>query len=245
MFVSKQRNYLVDVDYDCLMEHVFYSDVIDGYIGRINTDSPGLKILYRNLEFPEGIAVDWVHRKIYWTESKGRRISVGKLDGSQSTVLFREMVYQPRDILCDPIRGKIYWTDWNPFYPKIEMANLDGSGRTVLLGSRYVGKPNMLTMDYDRNRLCWTDHKFSHVACMKLDGRRAVELITKSVGHPFGITNGDNIFYWTDWKSDMIQRQHILTTERLPSIKPGFKNDGKLYGIRFVNNCNGRKRNFP
>jgi len=77
--------------------------------------------------------------------------------------------------------SKIYWTDWNMFFPKIEVASINGENRTTLLDYRHVGKPNGLTVDYQRNRLCWTDYKFLHVACMKLDGKKKVEIISKQV----------------------------------------------------------------
>ena len=44
----------MDVDYDCLMEQVYYTDVDAGYIGRIDTDSPGHKVIYHGLQYPEG-----------------------------------------------------------------------------------------------------------------------------------------------------------------------------------------------
>eukprot|EP00111_Clytia_hemisphaerica_P002290 TCONS_00006428-protein len=236
-FKSKQLNYLVDVEYDCLMENIYFTDVVDGYIGKISTNSPSHQVLFQGLAFPEGIAVDWIGRRIYWTESKSRQISVGFLDGSKSVVLFKDDIYQPRDILCDPNEGKIYWTDWNYFYPKIEVADMSGRNRRVLLDYRDVNQPNGLTLDYKRNRLCWTDYKFLHVACMKLDGPKKVEIISKTVLHPFSVTNSDSILYWTDWQSDKIQRQSIETNKRLPAIKPGLLRDGRMYGVRYVEGC--------
>ena len=58
---------------------------------------------------------------------------------------------------------------------------MSGRNRRVLLDYRDVNQPNGLTLDYKRNRLCWTDYKFLHVACMKLDGTRKVEIISKTV----------------------------------------------------------------
>ena len=63
------------------------------------------KIALGNLisaRFFTGIAVDWVGRRIYWTESRAKQISVGFLDGSKSVVLFKDELGNPRDILCDP-----------------------------------------------------------------------------------------------------------------------------------------------
>ena len=37
----------------------------------------------------------------------------------------------PRGIAVHPSLGKIYWTDWDRYGSRIEMANMDGSGRQV------------------------------------------------------------------------------------------------------------------
>ena len=51
---------------------------------------------------------------------------------------------------------KIYWTDWNRSKPQIETANMDGSGRSVLV-SADLRLPNGLTFDSFSQQLCWAD----------------------------------------------------------------------------------------
>lgn len=58
---------------------------------------------------------------------------------------------------------------------------MSGRNRRVLLDYKDVGQPNTLTMDYKRKRLCWTDYKYLHVACMKLDGKKNIEIISRQV----------------------------------------------------------------
>ena len=53
-FKSKPLNYLVDVEYDCLMENIYFTDVVEGYIGKISTNSPSHQVLFQGLAFPEG-----------------------------------------------------------------------------------------------------------------------------------------------------------------------------------------------
>ena len=77
--------------------------------------------------------------------------------------------------------SKIYWTDWHHDFPKIEVADMSGRNRRVLLNNKDIGQPNTLTMDYKRKRLCWTDYKYLHVACMKLDGKKNIEIISRQV----------------------------------------------------------------
>lgn len=52
--------------------------------------------------------------------------------------------------------SKMYWTDWNRASPRIEVANMDGTGRKVLVDTD-LGLPNGLTYDYYRQQLCWAD----------------------------------------------------------------------------------------
>lgn len=54
---------------------------------------------------PAGIAVDWVGRKLYWTDAELDVIEVSNLNGSMRTVLVWKGMDQPRDIIVDPETG--------------------------------------------------------------------------------------------------------------------------------------------
>ena len=53
------------------------------------------------LYMPDGIAVDWIAENIYFTESKGKRIDVARLDGKYRQSLIRNLDV-PRGIAVDP-----------------------------------------------------------------------------------------------------------------------------------------------
>lgn len=52
---------------------------------------------------------------------------------------------------------KIFWADWNRAAPKIEWANMDGSGRDVFVSGPRVKLPNSLAVDFSTDELCWAD----------------------------------------------------------------------------------------
>ena len=61
------------------------------------------------MEFPEGIAIDWVARNVYWTDSGKKTIEVARLDDARSRskpitrlVLFDEQLQNPRGIAVHP-----------------------------------------------------------------------------------------------------------------------------------------------
>lgn len=51
---------------------------------------------------PESIAVDWVGRNLYWTDSDLECIEVATLDGRFRKVLLNTNVTSPRGLVLDP-----------------------------------------------------------------------------------------------------------------------------------------------
>lgn len=54
------------------------------------------------LDSPDGLACDWLSKKLYWTDSETNRIEVANLDGSSRKVLFWMDLDQPRAIALNP-----------------------------------------------------------------------------------------------------------------------------------------------
>ena len=64
----------------------------------------------------------------------------------------------------------MYWTDWGQ-HPKIEQAGLDGTQRIAII-SENLEWPNGLAIDYDLQRLYWTDGRLGVIEYSRLDGTR-------------------------------------------------------------------------
>lgn len=79
---------------------------------------------------------------------------------------------------------RLYWADWNRDGPKIEMSNMDGTDRTVLVKDD-LGLPNGLTLDHDSQQLCWADageSQLKHHHPEELIEFSVVSLIDRSMG---------------------------------------------------------------
>ena len=61
--------------------------------------------IFVDLGSPEGIAVDWLSRNIYWTDSGLDRIEVSRLDGKDRKTLFDTDLVNPRGIVVDAPNG--------------------------------------------------------------------------------------------------------------------------------------------
>ena len=62
-------------------------------------------IIASQINSPDGIAVDWVARNLYWTDTGTDRIEVSRLNGTARKVLIRENLDEPRAIALDPSHG--------------------------------------------------------------------------------------------------------------------------------------------
>jgi len=58
-----------------------------------------------DIDSPDGVAVDWVGRNLYWTDKGMDRIEVSRLNGSSRHILISEGLQEPRAIVVDPFEG--------------------------------------------------------------------------------------------------------------------------------------------
>lgn len=54
---------------------------------------------------PDGLACDWLTKKLYWNDGDTNRIEVATLDGKHRRVLYWEDIDQPRAIALVPMDG--------------------------------------------------------------------------------------------------------------------------------------------
>jgi hypothetical protein len=66
-----------------------------------------LLLLYIFISSPGGIAVDWIHHKLFWTDAGTSRIEVAQLDGSMRKVLVWDQIQKPRAIAVHPGIGSV------------------------------------------------------------------------------------------------------------------------------------------
>uniref|UniRef100_A0A673I314 Low density lipoprotein receptor-related protein 6 n=1 Tax=Sinocyclocheilus rhinocerous TaxID=307959 RepID=A0A673I314_9TELE len=162
-------------------------------------------VVTSQVNHPDGIAVDWIARNLYWTDTGTDRIEVTRLNGSMRKILISEELDEPRAIVLDPAAGYMYWTDWGEV-PKIERAALDGTERLVLVNTS-LGWPNGLALDYSERKIYWGDAKTDVIEVMQMDGSGLErEVIADDLPHPFGLTQYQDYIYWTDWSQRSIER---------------------------------------
>lgn len=58
-----------------------------------------------SVQSPDGLAVDWIGRNLYWCDKGKDTIEVSTLDGRFRKVLIRNGLQEPRAIVLDPFHG--------------------------------------------------------------------------------------------------------------------------------------------
>ena len=75
----------------------------NSHISRAHSNGTNVEVIIKNAN-AEKIVIDWIGRRIFWTESSSKRISVADLDGKERRVLVNT-IKSPRDIEIDATTG--------------------------------------------------------------------------------------------------------------------------------------------
>ena len=115
----------------------------------------------------------------------------------------------------------MYWCDWGTV-PRIEVANMDGSGRQILV-KRGLHWPNGLTLDEANNRLYWVDAYLNTLEYYDLERHTITTLMEDGykLPHPFGLTLFEDHLYWTDWWLDVVNRAEKKTLSNMTVVAKG------------------------
>uniref|UniRef100_A0A8C1LHS8 Nidogen 2b (osteonidogen) n=1 Tax=Cyprinus carpio TaxID=7962 RepID=A0A8C1LHS8_CYPCA len=185
VLLALKDSIVIGIDYDCQENMLYWTDFGRHTIYRVLLEfgSEPEAIISQGLVQPEGIAVDTVHRKLFWVDSGKDRIETSDLDGRNRKVLIDSDLVNPRAIVVDAKSGTLYWTDWNRDAPKIESSSLEGHKRKVLVQMGLM-LPNALAIDFDTNHLCWADAGKKKLECISPDGTER-HVFQDALNYPF------------------------------------------------------------
>ena len=98
-------DYVVPLGVDTVDKHIYFGEHTLGRIYRSNYDGSSKTLIMDEVVNVEGVAIDWIGRKMYWTTYKSETIEVATLDGKYRKVLINAGLEYPRCMAVDPIAG--------------------------------------------------------------------------------------------------------------------------------------------
>ena len=96
---------VIPLGVDTKNQHIYFGENVLGKIYRVNYNGSSQKLIMENVTNIEGLAIDWIGRKIYWTTYLSETIDVATLDGKFRKVLVNTGLQYPRGMAVDPIAG--------------------------------------------------------------------------------------------------------------------------------------------
>ncbi|XP_076061029.1 low-density lipoprotein receptor-related protein megalin isoform X2 [Oratosquilla oratoria] len=206
---------VVALDFDVAEDMLYFSDVTAKTIYRVKMNGTEKEdIVKHDSHGLEGLAVDWVGRKIYWLDRHSKHLDVAELNGTNRRTLKFDDISDPRAVAVHPGIGYVYFTDWH-LETYIGRIGMDGSNFSRILNfDNKIVWPNALTIDYFTDRIYWADAHLDYIAFANLDGRNRHEVLSGiKVPHVFAISVFDDYMYWTDWNLKAILRANKFTGE--------------------------------
>ena len=152
---------------------IFWTDLGSGDIRRADRDGSNPKIVIDGGGSPEGIALDPVAGKMYWTKWNGTvgKIQRSALDGSNTETLVNTGRWHPRGIALDLEAEKVYYTVSSRYLAResgvvvdvylsggVRRANLDGSSPEDLVWEEWLeGLEVDIALNVSAGTMFWTD----------------------------------------------------------------------------------------
>ncbi|MEZ5964067.1 MAG: hypothetical protein R3F56_09505 [Planctomycetota bacterium] len=190
-----------------------------------NLDGSALQVVLPNLTSPQGIAIDPIGRKMYWTDPP--RVQRADLNGANIETLVTLTSGVPRAIAVDASAGRMYWAAGS----RIQGANLDGSNVQDLVTG--LNAATGIALD-NAGRMFWTDVNNDVIQSANLDGTN-VQTVLNQDGWGIAIDCAARQMYWTVTSGirranlDGSNVQTIVTGLTWSSAITVEGRDGKLY----------------
>lgn len=173
-----------------------------GNIYTLSLIDSSTETIHSGLGYPIQITVNWITRRLYWSDTTLSTIEYSDLEGANRHVLLSN-VNRVEAIALDPRVNVIYWVSFQSNRYVIEKMKLDRTDRHIIVPSNFQA-PNSLAIDFAASRLYWTDIK--KIVTSNLEGDERFTLYRTRSRRPTALSLYDNELFWAEWAYERVVR---------------------------------------
>lgn len=223
--VFDEKDYIQSIAYAYKENFVFYTNfladraVIKGV--HLDGDKGNAPILIESTTENgfKALAVDWVTKKLYFTDMAKNRIEVCPYDGSYRRVLVSKGLDQPVAIALHPQKGYMFVADWGD--RKIARYDMDGKNEFVLVNKGVNAVPYSIAIDIETNLLFYGDIGMHTIEYITIDKKNRTVL--KENVQPHHMFVFKNVLFWSDPKANIyaldIHKPSNVTNHTVPELR--------------------------
>ncbi|XP_077974467.1 prolow-density lipoprotein receptor-related protein 1-like isoform X1 [Styela clava] len=241
------------VDFYTAENLIFWVDTSKNTIFKANRDMSSQGILYAvrrpasskrvpvgllyDKDCIRGVAVDWMAKNVYWTNPCMGTIEMIRLDGKYSRIVYKKRS-KPTHIALHPAKGLLFVTEWSPNHPGVIRMNLDGSkvNQIVRVHTKF---PSGLAIDFENDRLYWSDLTLKAIFYSDFHGMERAELIQSDLIRPTSLSIFNGRIYWLEHYKVGLDGS-VLSCDNLDKCdeksivthKPGASSGGQPKGMK-------------
>lgn len=162
-------------------------------------------VLTTSNQFNRGLAIDYIGKKVYWTNSQTGKIGRANLDGTDKNEDFITGLTVPWAIEIDPLNQKVYWSE-DVAEGAIRRANLsDGSSiESVISNVQSLG----IAVDPLRNKIFFTTFQDSKVHSANMDGTDQTVIAGLSAIADVEVSLATGSIYTIDYQSGPLTKSN-------------------------------------
>uniref|UniRef100_UPI00358F5D90 pro-epidermal growth factor-like n=1 Tax=Myxine glutinosa TaxID=7769 RepID=UPI00358F5D90 len=174
---------------------VYFVNSSHHHIERIGLDGAERSVVFRgDRGLPQGLALDSIHRKLYWTVPEDSCIVEGSVNGSRRDTFYCERGSYPQALAVHPQAGLVFWTEAF-LRPCIRSLSIYGH-QTGLVAAVGLVSPRALALDTKRRQLYWSDEGRGVIETSAMDGtQRRVFAQTNTDRVSSLAVYGDSLWY--------------------------------------------------
>jgi PKD repeat protein len=205
----------IGIEYDASTGDLYYSDVDNGAIWKVNLESGVEEKIIENLDEPQDIALD-ANEQLLWVADRGANaiIEVDLTNNSSKELFTAADGLGELPVAIDQFEDKLYITCVEIDFESVWVAKKDGSEITNIIDYAAGGYGYGIAIDKTNRKIYFDNRDNFEILSANLDGSDITK-VTDTNGRIYGmvVDNANGKLYWSDFGDAAIKMANLDGSE--------------------------------